>query len=88
MQIEVLRNFRGRMTGEQLIRPGIYDADDPRIYGIADYLVANGHARVIAVDPPPVADVEAEIETTEAEAEAAVEFEPVENTRAVKRKAK
>jgi hypothetical protein len=88
MRIQVLINYGGRNTGEQRIKPGEYDADDPRVYGIADYLVANGHARVIAVDPPPVADVEAEIETTEAEAEAAVEFEPVENTRAVKRKAK
>mgnify|MGYP000305380679 CR=1 FL=1 len=86
MKILVLHDYRGYKTGLEIIKRGEYDADDPRVYGIADYLVTNGHARVIAVDPPPVADVEAEIETTEAEA--AVEFEPVENTRAVKRKAK
>lgn len=47
MKIEVLHNYGGRNTNERRIPPGVYEADDERLFGLADYLVENGHAVVI-----------------------------------------
>lgn len=52
--IRVLINFGGRITREQRIPPGEYVENDPRLLGVADYLLANGHAIVVGrVDEPP-----------------------------------
>lgn len=47
MRIKLLHNYGGTLTGERRIEPGEYDATDERLFGLADYLVANGHARVV-----------------------------------------
>jgi hypothetical protein len=52
--IQLLHDFAGRLTREQRIWPGVYDADDPTIFGLADYLVANGHAVWVDAPPAPV----------------------------------
>ena len=44
MKIQVLHNYGGKLTKEQRILPAIYDATDERLFGLADYLVTNGHA--------------------------------------------
>lgn len=44
MIIHLLRSYRGKLTGEKVIPPGHYDDSDPRIFGLAAYLVENGHA--------------------------------------------
>lgn len=42
--IEVLHNYGGQPTGGQRIEAGTYADTDPALFGLADYLVANGHA--------------------------------------------
>lgn len=44
MKIQVLHNYGGSRTKEQRIYPGTYEHDDERLFGLAGYLVANGHA--------------------------------------------
>lgn len=43
-QFQILYGYRGERTQEQFIPAGVYDEDDPRLYSLGDYLVANGHA--------------------------------------------
>lgn len=93
MQIQVLTTYRGRLTGEQPIYKGEYDAADERLFGLARYLVDNGHARVLA--ETPVADpvsIDTADEPTEAQEQALADgseaFEEIPNTRAVRRKGK
>lgn len=45
--IQILKGYRGRLTGEQFIPPGVYREDDDALFGLADYLVANRHAVVV-----------------------------------------
>lgn len=56
--IRVLHNFGGHVTAERRIEPGLYSEDDPRLFGVGDYLLENGHAELAGVlpDPEPVAD--------------------------------
>ena len=42
--IEVLHNYGGQPTGGRRIEVGTYADTDPALFGLADYLVANGHA--------------------------------------------
>lgn len=42
--IHLLKGYRGRLTNEQFIPPGVYAEDDPALSGLANYLVVNGHA--------------------------------------------
>ena len=42
--IRVFNNYGGRRTHEQRIPAGDYSEDDPRLFGLADYLIENGHA--------------------------------------------
>lgn len=44
MKIKMLKNFGGVLTNEKRIVEGVYDSEDPRLFGIAQYLVDNGHA--------------------------------------------
>lgn len=55
MRIKVLTIYRGRPSKEQEIQPGEYDADDPRLFGLAAYLVKNGHAVVVSDPEKPAA---------------------------------
>jgi hypothetical protein len=48
--INVHRNYTGVRSKEQWILAGNYSEDDPRLFGLADYLVANGHATVLQAD--------------------------------------
>lgn len=59
--IEVLRWYTGVRTNEQPILAGIYAVDDERLFGLAEYLVKNGHARYAAAPAP----VEVPVEETE-----------------------
>ena len=56
--IRVLRNYGGHVTAERRIEPGLYPEDDPRLFGVGDYLIENGHAELAGEvpDPEPVAD--------------------------------
>lgn len=59
--IEVLINYGGRPTGGLRIEPGIYADDDPALFGLADYLIRNGHAIHVVEerDPEPTASPDA-----------------------------
>jgi hypothetical protein len=52
-KIELFRWYTGIRTQEQPIFPGIYNVNDKALYGLADYLVENGHARYLD-DPTPI----------------------------------
>jgi hypothetical protein len=43
MQIKVNQYYQGFNTNEQVIKPGIYEVGDSRLYGIEDYLVNVQH---------------------------------------------
>lgn len=51
-QIHVTEQFQGRETGERPILVGIYDADDPRLFGLAEYLVNEQRKAVWLGDAP------------------------------------
>ena len=55
MRIRLDGSYRGRPSKELEILPGEYDAEDPRLFGLADYLVKNGHAVVVATAEQPAA---------------------------------
>ena len=61
MKIRVKHTYTGWKTNERVIYPGLYDVDDARLFGAANYLVANNHAIVVA-DPEPVVVPEPEPE--------------------------
>lgn len=71
--IDVFHDYSGRRTAERPIYAGVYDATDPALYSLAEYLVANGHARVM--DEPEL-DSETPIEQ---DAEPVVEASPYDN---------
>ena len=48
--------YQGKLTNEQPIPPGNYAEDDQRLFGLADYLVANGHAVVISEDEAAITE--------------------------------
>lgn len=61
--ITVLRNYGSAATDFQRIEPGDYAEDDARLYGLADYLLENGHAVkvgavAVAAPAPEPASVE------------------------------
>ena len=45
--IRLTRVYQGRRTNEQPIFPGDYAEDDERLFGLAAYLLTNGHAEVV-----------------------------------------
>lgn len=49
--IQLTSNYRGRPTNEKIIPPGVYAENDSRLFGLADYLVQNGHATVVQGSP-------------------------------------
>lgn len=56
MIIQVLHTYGGRLTKREKILPGVYDTEHNALYGIAQYLVDNGHAIQLADEyPAPVA---------------------------------
>ncbi len=58
MKIQLLHNYGGRRTNEQRIPPGVYDASDERLFGLAQYLVENDHAVIVESDESPVSEDE------------------------------
>lgn len=77
-RIHVLHGWRGDTA--QVILKGDYDAEDPRLFGKADYLVANRHAEVI--EDASVAEVisdEAAAELPDAEVEIAEDKPAIED---------
>lgn len=58
MKIELLHDYRGRITGEQLLSAGVLEVDD----GLGAYLVANGHALEIVEARAKVVVLEAPAE--------------------------
>lgn len=50
MRIRVNHNYGGKPTNNLRIRPGVYDASDPALFGLADYLVQHGHAEFVDGD--------------------------------------
>jgi len=55
MKLLLTRVYRGRPSEERIITPGTYDVNDPRLLGLGEYLIKNGHAvRLYEVtDPEP-----------------------------------
>mgnify|MGYP000162100317 FL=1 len=49
--INLRYGYRGHMSKEKFIPAGTYDDHDPVLMGIVAYLVKNGHATVIEVEP-------------------------------------
>jgi hypothetical protein len=45
--IRLARYFRGRLTQEKLIPAGVYDEEDPRLMGLAEYLLETEHAVIV-----------------------------------------
>lgn len=43
-KIELKKAYIGKPSNSQVIEAGVYNSDDPRLFGLADYLVANGHS--------------------------------------------
>lgn len=60
-KIRVLRNYGGRLTNEARILPGVYNSDDERLFGLAEYLVAEGYAVSVPAPKPEEAPPEAEV---------------------------
>lgn len=50
--IEVTVNYGGEATDGARIVPGVYADGDAALFGLADFLVQTGRARVIVVEPP------------------------------------
>lgn len=61
-QITVLKNFGGKETNERRIQPGVYDVNAPELFGLADYLVENGHAVVVKSEAVPVKEATKAVE--------------------------
>jgi len=64
MRIRVRYNYRGKPSQERVIEAGDYEDSDPRLFGLAQYLVKNGHA-VILKDAPVTLQPEIEIRQPE-----------------------
>jgi hypothetical protein len=65
--IRVLHNYGGDNTRERRIEPGEYAADDPRLFGLADYLLANGHA--VSITPVMAISTDGDRDTEDAPTE-------------------
>ncbi len=52
MKIEVLENYGGQRTQERRVLPGVYNVDDPALFGVGEYLLEVGKAIVIEADTP------------------------------------
>lgn len=51
-RIRVLHNWGGEPSAFRRVEAGEYDINDPRLFGLAEYLVTNGHAVAIEAEPP------------------------------------
>jgi hypothetical protein len=74
--IKVLINFGGKITNERRILPGVYEDNDPALFGLGEYLIANKQA--VWVDAAPdswVLPINDQIAALEAEVEAQVDAE-------------
>lgn len=60
--IRLPHGYNGRLVNNQSVPPGDYHEDDPRLCGIADYLVANGFATRLS--EPEIVEPENETDET------------------------
>lgn len=65
--VRVLHSYGGSLTGEVRIVPGVYAVDAQELFGIAEYLVENGHAEWLG-ETAPVVEVSDNESTDEVEA--------------------
>lgn len=72
MKIEVAKHWRGVASDLRRVFPGVYDIDDPRLWGAGQAMLEEGAAVVVAKDAPPVPE---KVETVVVDAPA--EDEPV-----------
>ena len=77
--LQILRDYRGKQTHDQLIPVGIYSPNDPLLWGLSNYLVHKGVAAWVGQDDP---EPDALPDATEAE----VETKPVQTRRPTRRK--
>jgi hypothetical protein len=81
--IRVLWGYRGVPSNERYIEAGEYDEKNKRLFGLADYLVKNGHA--VAVE----SDDRGETEAKKKEAKKPVEeIAPVARPKTTRRRSK
>ena len=85
MQIRVKHTYTGWKTNERVIYPGLYDVDDARLFGAANYLIRNNHAVVVA-DPEPVVVPEPEPEVEETQLAEFPPAYPVKSRRPAKKR--
>lgn len=52
--IRVIHFYRGAPSGGRAIPGGEYSEDDPALFGLAEYLVQNGHAVWVGTASAPV----------------------------------
>ncbi len=64
-RIRVTHDYRGFNTGERSIWPGEYDSADPKLFGLAHYLLDNGHAVAVEAGDVPPTEAVVESETVE-----------------------
>jgi len=93
MRIRVKGTYTGWKTNERVIYPGLYDVDDARLFGAANYLIRNGHAVVVAEpvavvvpEPEPVIEPKPEPEVEETQLEEFPPAYPVKNKRVTKKR--
>ncbi len=75
--IRLLHDYGGERTNERRIQPGDYDEHDERLFGLADYLIENGHAVEMGVRDVVASTTEA-ITESEADDGTAAPSDPVE----------
>jgi hypothetical protein len=63
--IHVSNGYRGAPSKERYIEAGDYAEDDERLFGLAEYLLENGHAVRVAPEPKPEPEPDAPPEVKE-----------------------
>ena len=93
MKIRVKHTYTGWKTNERVIYPSLYDVDDARLFGAANYLIRNNHAVVVAEpvavvvpEPEPVIEPEPEPEVEETQLEEFPPAYPVKSRRPAKKR--
>lgn len=61
MLVHVLHRYQGIPSQNQVIWPGVYEADAKELFGLAAYLVGNEHAVWVETEPEPVVPVIEEV---------------------------
>ncbi len=59
MKIQVWKRYTENRASEP-IEEGIYEQSDPKLFGLARYLIDNGNARIY-VEPPQVIEIDPQV---------------------------